>query len=57
MWPGLGGSMNEDTLAVVGLARTALERGVPRDDVYHSVVRHAAQNGLDRYVLWQEVVR
>lgn len=49
--------MNEDTLAVVGLARTALERGVPRDDVYHSVVRHAAQNGLDRYVLWQEVVR
>lgn len=48
--------MNEDTIAVVELAKVALQRGVKRDDVYHEVVRHAAQNGLDRYELWHDVV-
>lgn len=50
---------NEDyseTAYQVRTARAALEVGANRDDVYHAIVRYAAQTKQDRYKLWQQVV-
>lgn len=44
------------TRQAVEAARAALAAGAKRDDVYHGIVRYAAQNKLDRYGLWQRVV-
>ena len=41
---------------VIQEARRALRSGAKRDDVYHGIVRYAAQHKLDRYSLWQAVV-
>lgn len=45
-----------DQQAVIESHRLALRTGDSRDDVYHSIVRYAAQHKLDRYELWFRVV-
>jgi hypothetical protein len=47
--------MDQDAKNLVAVARSLLRHGVPRDDVYHEVVRFAVINHLDRYTLWQAV--
>lgn len=47
--------MTDNQQEQIDMARQELAEGARRDDVYHSLVRYAAQNGLDRYTLWQAV--
>lgn len=49
----IGGHMSTDH--IVREAVGSLREGMARDDVYHAIVRYAAQNKLDRYELWRQV--